>query len=1224
MKTKSNPFLRFTLLAATAALATLASAHAATYTWIGGTSSDFTEPANWDGGAWTQWSDYTFGGTPTRASINLNLSNGNEYGMSSLTLQSGLTQDIVISSAAGSRLIMGTDQSSSSGLITIAEGSSNLTINAEYIASTAVTWDVGAGRTLTMAGQLNNWYNPASLVKSGSGTAVLTANNSYGGGTTISSGTLQIGNGGATGTLGSGAVTIASGAVLTINRSGTYGTTSDQSFSGAGILVKEGTGDMIFNGTFDANNSVANLQNLTVNGGLVRTDNFGAWKSDLNLTANGSGKFELWNTNTALGTLNGNGTVQNTVYYGRPNTTITVAAGSFSGTITDSGGDTRLSLVKSGSGTLTLSGANSYNGLTDITEGTLVAANNTALGASSWSADNMTRVRDGATLVLQGGVSLADHMHLTGTGVGGLGALRSISGSNALTMTYNNSGSGPGFALDGNTTIGVDADTLTVTGFYHDSGSYGITKVGNGTLVLSQTSSYTGGTTINEGTIVATRNTLGTGAVEINNGGTLYANDQWVLCGVNQHGVVEQNIGTLTINAGGTLQLDATNGYANGATNLFLNGGLVTGGPNDRRGDLYLYIGYEQITAGATGGATTSTIDSVIGLTGNNNTITVVDASTLNITKGMKNSDWYDGSGLTGGFIKSGSGTLVLAAANTYTGLTTVSNGTLKVTGNNYLPGNGGITVGTGATLMTDAANDANTQRITSTITLNGGTMASGTGIAANNTHGLYGNYFLDNGASIQAGGNATSTISASLGLGTGLPTAINVDGGSTLNISGDIFGVSYVVWGQFSKSGDGTLVLSGNNKSTLQGMILSGGTVEFSTNSLPTNARVSIPGAPAGYSADIQGNATLRWATGNTQDISFENGAAQIKIGDGVTATFDTNGNNVTLATAFDLGDSQTGALTKSGSGTLTLTGANSYTGTTTVAGGTLALQGGGGGGSNYNGSNININGASTLRVSGERYNFAGETFTFDSVGGGTLDAIASGAGGMVFMGGNTFATSGGAQNIISGTRNGSENQGFNLNGETATFNVATGTDSTSDLKVIGTIWNGGNVIKTGTGRLEFFAAQQYTGNTTVNEGTLNLNNAMASGTLSVLASAVMNVNSVAATGSSTAVSVGGVANFSGTSGEIYTVGSLDILATGTATLTAHSGGAGSVKVLDISSLIINGTTAFAGGADKGGNFSGFGGSPYSPAPVPEPGTIGLIGLGIFAMTALRRRPSK
>jgi autotransporter-associated beta strand protein len=290
-------------------------------------------------------------------------------------------------------------------------------------------------------------------------------------------------------------------------------------------------------------------------------------------------------------------------------------------------------------------------------------------------------------------------------------------------------------------------------------------------------------------------------------------------------------------------------------------------------------------------------------------------------------------SGQTGSLTKAGDGTLTLTGSNAYSGGTTITGGTLKIEGRNQLPGNGGITIGTGTTLLTDAPNDTNTQDISSTITLNGGILAAGTGTPAKNFNGgnpvgPWGNYHLAPGASLQAGNNTTSTISAMLGVnGTGGYTPIHVNGGSTLHISGDITGVSYVSWGAFSKSGAGTLLLTGYNKATSQGMILSAGTVEFSTNSLPTNLRAS--GGPAGYSADFQGNATLRWAAGNTQDSSFENGSSQIRIGDGVTATFDTNGNNVTLATAFDLGAGQTGALTKTGTGTLTLSATNSASAT-------------------------------------------------------------------------------------------------------------------------------------------------------------------------------------------------------------------------------------------------------------------------------------------------------
>ena len=162
---------------------------------------------------------------------------------------------------------------------------------------------------------------------------------------------------------------------------------------------------------------------------------------------------------------------------------------------------TAAAINKQGSGTTVLAGANNYNGTTTISAGTLVAASSTALGVGGWSATSWTLLTSGATLALQGNIRLDEHMHVVGAGVDGLGALRSLSGNNALTMTYGNSGSGPGFALDDDTTVGVDADTLMVTGFYHDSGSYGITKVGNGTLVLSQTNTYTGSTTVNAGTL---------------------------------------------------------------------------------------------------------------------------------------------------------------------------------------------------------------------------------------------------------------------------------------------------------------------------------------------------------------------------------------------------------------------------------------------------------------------------------------------------------------------------------------------------------------------------------------------------------------------------------------------------------------------------------------------------------------------------------------------------
>jgi autotransporter-associated beta strand protein len=632
-------------------------------------------------------------------------------------------------------------------------------------------------------------------------------------------------------------------------------------------------------------------KNLTINGeyiaGAAVTWDVGAGRT---LTMNGP--FNNWFTTASL-IKNGAGTA--------------VLAGAFgvSGGATINGGTLELN-VPSGSRDL---GSTSFSG-----PGTL---SKTGAGVVGWGAGSATFALGAGSLIdvragSFGGGSNANEVwtnNLAGLNVAsgatfnGVEAnvrVDALTGAGTITSGY----PGAGYA---NFTFGVNNGSGTFSGSLTDSDSAAanFVKAGSGTQTLTGPLDYNGTTTVSGGIL-------------------MLPDGDWKTGGRFSNGTGAS--GTIIVGPGATLSTSSgVTGLQNG---LVLNGGTVSS-----RGLVYSNYRNLLLESNITaGGAATSTISSEISLAGDRE-IAVGADSTLNITGGIANDGFFGGSQ---GITKSGTGTLTLAAASTYTGTTTVSSGTLKVTGQNYLPGSGGITIGLNATLMTDAPNDDNTQGLTSTMTLNGGTLAAGPGASANNGFGPWGNFHMGNGASLQAGGATSSTISASLGLGTGVKP-INVDGGSTLNISGDIFGVSFVAYGQFSKSGDGTLVLGGNNKATSQGMILSAGTVEFATNSLPTNLRAS--GGPAGYSVDFQGNATLRWAAGNTVDISFENGSSQIRIGDGVTANFDTNGNNVTLGTAFDLGASQTGAVAKSGAGTLALTAANSYTGSTTVNEGTLIL---------------------------------------------------------------------------------------------------------------------------------------------------------------------------------------------------------------------------------------------------------------------------------------------
>lgn len=82
---------------------------------------------------------------------------------------------------------------------------------------------------------VNNNARAASLVKVGTGTQILSGNNTYSGKTTVSAGTLQIGNGGETGSLGSGSVEVQYGAVLQFNKS-TDTTLSNSNLSATGTV----------------------------------------------------------------------------------------------------------------------------------------------------------------------------------------------------------------------------------------------------------------------------------------------------------------------------------------------------------------------------------------------------------------------------------------------------------------------------------------------------------------------------------------------------------------------------------------------------------------------------------------------------------------------------------------------------------------------------------------------------------------------------------------------------------------------------------------------------------------------------------------------------------------------------------------------------------------------------------------------------------------------------
>jgi len=198
---------------------------------------------------------------------------------------------------------------------------------------------------------------------------------------------------------------------------------------------------------------------------------------------------------------------------------------------------------------------------------------------------------------------------------------------------------------------------------------------------------------------------------------------------------------------------------------------------------------------------------------------------------------------------------------------------------------------------------------------------------------------------------STSGSIGSSAAIGLSSHTLTVVGSGS---LSGVISGSGGVI-----KQGSGTLVLGGTN--TFTGTTdITGGLVNFRSLSNLGLGSVTLDGGG------------LQWASGTSTDVS-----PRLSALGGNGGTLDTNGNNVTLATEID----GAGALTKTGSGTLTLTAANTYSGETTINAGTLALTG-------TIAGNVIVNSGGTLNISGS--GFVEGTITNNS---GTVTGTAPGA---------------------------------------------------------------------------------------------------------------------------------------------------------------------------------------------------------------------------------------
>ncbi len=773
------------------------------------------------------------------------------------------------------------------------------------------TEDGGVASTLTISSTQDQAFSN-SFVQSGAG-----ANNGSRGGADLFIGagvTVQFqspagvtqtvnGNPLVAGITGQGSISQQGAGDLVINSANNY--------SGGTLL---GTGNPSTSGFITVGSNMAiGTGLLTLSGGTLRSNTTASITNSIMLTAPSfiGGAQNLTIVLPDISSLGANLLTVN-------NTANTITIGGI-GTLSGTGG-----VTKTGAGTLVYATMpKTYTGLTTIQAGTLQA-----------SVVNMLPTTN--ALAMTGGTfSLVTFDQTLGIFSGTAGTV------NLGTATF---------------TVGSNNSNFTFGGSIIGTGS--LTKTSNGTFTLTGASTYSGNTNLTGGRIAADNNTaLGTSTLFFSNGSTLLTNvgvtlgnaftvnaSQGTLGGTQNltlngagtlNGLLSITNSALTtlngvisgpnaINANlssGTLLLTASNGYAGG--NTLTNGTIIVGNNNALginvtpfglvlNADSFLQSnGAYTINNGFIVGAAGSTING-------SHDLGILGTGILNGTLSVTNSGITTLAGNISGpgsiVANTGSGTLSLLGNNSYSGGTTLTSGYVNVNTNTAL-GTGLLTFNGGTLLNSAVVSLANPFTVTSA----GGVIAGPQNITLSGNGGL-------SGALVNINGN-TTTLSGNL-----------IGGGSITQTSGLM-----VLTGTNSYTG-GTVVTGGvlqGNTNSLQGNILNDASVVFDQNFTGTyagmmsgtgtltkqNTGTLILTGPNTYSGGT--TVTAGVLQGNTSSV-------QGNILNNASVVFDQNING-----AYTGVMSGTGTVTKQGTGILTLTNNNLYTGLTTVNAGALLVDG-------------------------------------------------------------------------------------------------------------------------------------------------------------------------------------------------------------------------------------------------------------------------------------------
>ena len=696
-------------------------------------------------------------GTVTKAtgSGNLTLSGANTFS-GKVTISSGTLTASGVSDTVGSGLGLGTQvELGGSGAnlqVTVGAGATNTTSRQLILNNSATLGNGGNGSLVWNGNTVFNTNTTAALLfnSGGTGTNVfggiignttnnsavnlnfqntqiwsLTGSNTFSGGITIGGGKViadklaNIGTASSIGTAGNIRFGYFNNAPTTFEYVGSGSTNNIQvklgAFAGtgnnAGSFLHNGTGALVLNNaafTLASDVQAANMSRVLVLGGTNAADNTIAGvianadgasaNSTVSIVKDGVGKWILSGANTYTGGT----TISNGIFQiGAGGTT-----GSVQGAIANNGSlifnrsdATTVANVISGSGsvtknaanTLTLSGANTFSGNVTIGGGTLAVTSVADSGSSSLGTGTQLTLGGSATVSFTANSSNNTTRSLVLGGTGG-NALKN-SGSGALVWSgnviNNTTANGADFTLGGSGTGGNEFSGLLTN---NGANAMRLIKAETGTWKVSGANTFTSLLDVFNGTLVVTTMANSGTASSVGAGTTIrfggFAGETGVLEYVGSGSTNNKQFklgGGGTANTGGTILNNGTGALVfNNATFNATGDGAFSG-----------------TTRALTLGGSNTADNAISGVIGNNN----AGASTNN----------------TVSVVKDGTGKWILSGANTYTGETTISNGTLQI-GTGGTLASSGIRV-SGGTFETTAAN---TVADTSTVNISSGTYALG------------------------------------------------------------------------------------------------------------------------------------------------------------------------------------------------------------------------------------------------------------------------------------------------------------------------------------------------------------------------------------------------------------------------------------------------------------------------------------------------------------------